>query len=91
MAKYGAQAVVFLIGGDNVLEALPFGGDKDKILAEMLNSTRVVLCTLFAAHPDVHVHQWGYDLLSWSAPEYCQGFGDRTSRPDQLATESIYM
>ena len=76
VTKSGAQAVVLSIGGDDFLEALPYGGDKDKILAEMLNSTRVVLDALFAVHPDIHVYQWGYDLLSWSASEYCQGFGD---------------
>ena len=68
VTKSGAQAVVLSIGGDDFLEGLPFGGDKDKILAEMLNSTRVVLDALFAAHPDVHVYQWGYDLLCSSRP-----------------------
>ena len=76
VARTGAQAVVLSVGGDDFLEGLPLGLDKDKLLAEMLNSTAIILDALFAAHPDVHVYQWGYEILDWKASEFCEGFGD---------------
>jgi hypothetical protein len=42
----------------------------------MLNSTTKILDVLFAAHPQVHVYQWGYDLLDWSGSATCKGLGD---------------
>ena len=76
MGSSGAQAVVLSVGGDDFLEGLPVGLDKDKLLIEMLNSTTKILDNLFFAHPHVHVYQWGYDLLDWSGSSTCKGFGD---------------
>eukprot|EP00937_MAST-01D_sp_MAST-1D-sp2_P002766 g2766.t1 len=76
VTTHKADAVLLSIGGDDFLEGLPFGLDKDKLLSEMLASTTKVLDALFAAHPDVHVYQWGYEILDWSGSSKCKGLGD---------------
>jgi hypothetical protein len=72
--KSKAQAVVLSIGGNDFLEGMPKFHSPDKILAEMLVDTDRILMPLFEAFPDVHVYQFGYEILDWAGSAACKRY-----------------
>merc|ERR1711907_649714 len=81
VTKSNATAVILSVGGNDFLEQEPKpSADKDRILAEMLRNTDKILMPLFTERPDVHVYQFGYELMDWSSSVHCKGYGNALLR-----------
>jgi hypothetical protein len=71
-----ATHVYISLGGNEFLEGLPFDISPYVLYAEMVAAMSRILDKLFAARPNVHVYQFGYEILNWDASAFCRGFGD---------------
>lgn len=64
-ANPDARYVWLTIGGNDVIPAMIGGGNIDVIAQQVIADTKVFLDIAFAAHPNIKIVQFGYDLLNW--------------------------